>query len=441
MIFSLDVIPALKGDCLILHYGSTDEPHMVLIDGGPAGVYTNLRDRLEQIRDARGLEEQQPLNVDLLMVSHVDDDHIQGILDLTKELKEAADASQPGIVKLLGVWHNSFENIIEETPTPLPAAFDKFGPASMDGELPEDLSDHIEDEDAEAVRSSLKILQSVRQGAQLRRNLNGLGLGSSINTFFQAKKLVLAEGQNSVPMGNGLSFTVVGPMNAEVEALRKKHQQWLKELAKEGKKAEDVLAAYVDKSVTNLSSIVVVAKVDDKTMLLTGDAVGNKVLEGLELVGLVQPGGELTVDILKVPHHGSSNNVEIDFFKRIIAKDYVFSGNGEHGNPERETLEMLFAARGDADYKVHLTYEIDEIDTAREAEWNMQQAKEKKKKLEKPEKKVDIRPDWKPHEQGIAAFLEDNPSFAKKIHVVVEGEPYLINLLEEVEIAADDDDE
>ena len=53
------------------------------------------------------------------------------------------------------------------------------------------------------------------------------------------------------------------------------------------------------------------------------------------------------VDVLKVPHHGSSNNLDDDFFERIIADHYVFSGDGEHGNPERETLEMLFKARGD----------------------------------------------------------------------------------------------
>ena len=75
--------------------------------------------------------------------------------------------------------------------------------------------------------------------------------------------------------------------------------------------------------------------------------------------------GKMQVDLLKVPHHGSSNNVDDDFFERIIAKHYVFSGNGDYGNPERETLEMLFHARGDDDYTIHLTYPIDEIDMGR----------------------------------------------------------------------------
>ena len=83
-------------------------------------------------------------------------------------------------------------------------------------------------------------------------------------------------------------------------------------------------------------------------MLLTGDARGDKILEGPRARRRAQADGKsMHVDVLKVPHHGSSNNLETDFFERITADHYVFSGNGEHGNPERETLEMLFKARGD----------------------------------------------------------------------------------------------
>ena len=86
MIFSLDVIPAGKGDCFILHYGTKDDPHIVLIDGGPAGVYgEHLKNRLKQIQQTRPSKGGEPLAVDLLMVSHVDDDHIYGIIDLTNE--------------------------------------------------------------------------------------------------------------------------------------------------------------------------------------------------------------------------------------------------------------------------------------------------------------------------------------------------------------------
>ena len=107
---------------------------------------------------------------------------------------------------------------------------------------------------------------------------------------------------------------------------------------------------------TNLSRIFPVLwcsrKPADKRILLTGDARGDKIIEGLQLAGLMGQGGGSTlhVDVFKVPHHGSSNNLERGFFERITADHYVFSGNGEYGNPEREALEMLFDARGGADF-------------------------------------------------------------------------------------------
>jgi hypothetical protein len=78
-----------------------------------------------------------------------------------------------------------------------------------------------------------------------------------------------------------------------------------------------------------------------------------------------------------------------------------------------------------------LTYPIEEIDAAREADWQQHQAIEKKKQLEKPEKKV--RPDWSPATQSLASFLAENENFAKKIHIVPDGQPYLIDLFDKVE--------
>lgn len=428
--FSLDVVRARKGDCLILHYGSEDDPHLMLIDGGPKSVYgPHLRPRLVQIRKERGLKDKDPLLVDLLMVSHVDDDHIQGILDLTKELITSEMEHKSPLIRVLGFWHNSFENVIDSTPDELTASFtDKFGAASMGGDPPDDLTLDPDGEDEETVRSTLKVLASIQQGAQLRQDADRLGF--PLNPEFDGQ-LVLASGKNSFNMENGLEFTVVGPMKAELKALHAKHQQWLKDLEAKGMTAEDALAAYVDKSVPNLSSLVVLAKVDNRSMLLTGDARGDKILAGLELVKLVKKGGKLRVNILKVPHHGSSNNLDQDFFERVIADHYVFSGDGEHGNPERESLEMLLAARGNENYQVHITYPIDEIDAGRKADWEKEQAKEKKKKETNPARKV--RPNWSPEKQSIASLLKANKSFAKKVRIVPEDEPHLIDALADLE--------
>ena len=151
-------------------------------------------------------------------------------------------------------------------------------------------------------------------------------------------------GGDPIDFGNGLTLTVIGPMKPEVIKLHDDHIQWLEDLKAEGKSPPAALAAYVDESVPNLASIVVLAEVSNKRILLTGDARGDKILEGLELVDLVNAGGSSKVDVLKVPHDGSDNGLDDDFFERVVAKHYVFSGNGEHGNPERASLEMLFRA-------------------------------------------------------------------------------------------------
>ena len=114
MIFSLDVLRARKGDCLMLHYGSKDDPHLILIDGGPSNVYKpHLKPRIAQIHEARGLEDEEPLPVDVVMVSHVDDDHIKGILDLTKEQR----GNDPDVrLEVTSLWHNSFDDLLTTKP-------------------------------------------------------------------------------------------------------------------------------------------------------------------------------------------------------------------------------------------------------------------------------------------------------------------------------------
>jgi len=88
MIFSLEVRRARSGDCLILHFGTPADPGLLLVDGGPAQVYSSfLRPRLDALKSQRqGGEEDTPLPIDAVMVSHIDDDHINGILELTREL-------------------------------------------------------------------------------------------------------------------------------------------------------------------------------------------------------------------------------------------------------------------------------------------------------------------------------------------------------------------
>jgi hypothetical protein len=138
----------------------------------------------------------------------------------------------------------------------------------------------------------------------------------------------------------------------------------------------------------------------------------------------------INVDVLKCPHHGSDRNIDPIFFRRIPAKHYVFSGDGEHGNPERATLQMLLDERGDEDITIHLTYPIKDIDVGRKADWEKEQGKEKAKKAKNP--KIKVRANWSPKKNGLVAFFAENKAFAKKVVIVDENEPHLINLLDEM---------
>ncbi len=420
MLFSLDVIRAGEGDCTILHYGSKGGPRLVLIDGGPGGTYEDLKKRLQEIKDARGLDANEPLPVELLMVSHVDDDHILGVLDLTWDLIQ----TDPTFARVQHFWHNSFENVIGEVPPQLTAAFTaQFGPASLDEPL-DDLSPAL-DVDEKVVVPSLKLLASIRRGAQLRKNIIER-LGSKLNAHFGGDLIAADKNSKAVNFGDGLKFTVAGPMLPELRNLHKDHQAWLKELAAKNQKAEDVLTDYSDRSRTNLSSIVVLAEAGGKRILFTGDALGNKIMKGLELAGVIEEGGSLHVDVLKVQHHSSDRNADLDFYQRITADHYVYSGDGKNGNPERASFEWLLEARGEEDeYTIHLTYPIPEIDAAREENWRIEQGKDAKRNKE-------VRPDWSPEKQSLRAFFREHKNFAKRLSFVEEGEPHVIDLLEEV---------
>jgi hypothetical protein len=57
------------------------------------------------------------------------------------------------------------------------------------------------------------------------------------------------------------------------------------------------------------------------------------------------PGEATHVNVLKVQHHGSENNMDAAFARRISADHYVFCGNGEHENPDLGVIDTVFQSR------------------------------------------------------------------------------------------------
>ncbi len=427
-VFSLEVVRARKGDCCLLHYGTTTKPGLALIDGGPDGVYQPfLRPRLEELRAERGLADDKPMVIDLTMLSHIDDDHVAGLLELTGELLEAKDNEQPSIVRILDLWHNTFDDIIDNDAEELAGAVKThFGPASLGGGLPPGVLDGLEVSEVGSVSDTVMIIASVPQGRELRDDAKKLGIQQNMEVH--GGLVVATDGGVQCDMGKKLTFTVIGPMLPEIKKLQAEVRAWLKKHPEAQERVTaSALASLADSSPTNLSSIVVLAEAADRSILFTGDALGDKILEGLKMVGLLNQDDSIHVNVLKGQHHGSDRNYTQEFFERVTADHYVFSGNGEHGNPERETFRMLADARGDDPYTIHLTYPVDEIDVERKNEWDTKRADEQRRHAEKPS--VKVRPKWSDAKNGLAAFLADNPDVNDRIEVVEEGVPHLIDLV------------
>lgn len=339
-VFSLEALDARSGDALLVHYGTPADPRLIVVDGGFASTYADrLRPRLDQLRDARGLPDSDPFPIEHLIVSHVDDDHISGIVRMFRDLRDAENRGDELPYAVRGLWHNSFA--------------DALGAATRGAAVPAAVVDATDEPEATAA--------SIAAGREVRDVALQLGLDG--NPPFGG----LVMGPREVDLGDDLVATVVAPDDARLDALQAEWEDDVERRLRAGDVAN--AAAYVDESVPNLSSIVVHVRAGGRTMLLTGDGRGDHTLDGLRAANLIGPGGTCRVDVLKLPHHGSDRDVEPDYFETIIADHYVISGNGQHGNPSPETLKMLTESQGDRPYTIHLTYPIgvDVLDADRAA--------------------------------------------------------------------------
>jgi hypothetical protein len=342
MVFTLEALQAQHGDALLLHWKGKKR-HLLLIDGGPPIVWgTVLRKRLDALR-AQLHDDGDPLLIEGLMISHIDDDHIGGIVSLTREMVDAEKNEIAPTLDIKDLWHNAFEDLVQDGAAPSAlAAVAGVGASAASTTI----ANWLPLEDAAAV------VASVDQGRKLRDNARALAI--PINRAF-GSKLIERPTARVKPknLGDGLTLEILGPRRDRLEALQK---EWKKIVAKKKKGQTDPasVAAFLDESIFNLSSIIAVARASQKSILLTGDARGDDILDALAAAKLMK-NGRAHFDVLKVPHHGSERNVTEDFFRAVTADHYVVSANGRDGNPDEPMLEMLVVARGKARYRIYLT--------------------------------------------------------------------------------------
>ena len=361
-----------KGDCLLLEGNTSGR---VLVDAGTPDAYRDfVAAPLARLR-------QENKALDLVYVSHIDEDHIGGVLEmLDDEMAWRVHEHQiapgggnnpshrvptvPRPPQIKKIWHNAFHEQLDVDPGDIGdtlAAMATVLAGSDHGDL------------LEAASAQADLATSVMQAIQVSRRIGAKQLNIPLNPDSDKKLMMRRANQTPIRVGS-MRFTVLGPTGANLLRLRRDWKTWLDEHADtlqdirgqadedEGLLGNSDLSGFRARlalqarqfgnpgSVTppNLASLMLLAKEGSQAILLTGDARGDQIVDGLRAVGaLPATGGRLHVNVLKVQHHGAENNIDPEFCDTVTADHYVFCGNGENKNPNVDVVELIARHRFD----------------------------------------------------------------------------------------------
>lgn len=153
-------------------------------------------------------------------------------------------------------------------------------------------------------------------------------------------KLILVENALKIIKFKDITLRILGPPKKNLDKLREECKDSLKK-KKLNQNLEFDLLQILDKSIPNLSSIILLAEHKNKKILFSGDGSGDDIVEVLSKNAMLDKEGKFHVDVLKVPHHGSDRNVLPEFFNSVEADYYIFSANGRDDNPSTDTLKGI----------------------------------------------------------------------------------------------------
>jgi beta-lactamase superfamily II metal-dependent hydrolase len=299
-------LQAFNGDSILISFkDDTNKNRNILIDGGTPRTYQRfLKAELEHL-----LNENE--SIDLLIVTHIDDDHIGGIKELYQDTK--LDRS---FIK--NVWFNS-------------------------GNL---ISDYFKD-NREKTREVNIIMDdqtnmSVGQGITLENALISDGKWSQSLIRVNKKPILFY----------GSQITILSPSD---KGLKKLHKKWQIEVDKTVNMSNNhddfsipvselVKRKFTeDKAVPNGSSIAILIENQGSKALLLGDAHPSVIIESLKNLEYTDE-NKLKVDIVKVSHHASKGNTKPELLSLIECDNYMISTDGnKHGLPDKEAIARIIA--------------------------------------------------------------------------------------------------
>ncbi len=297
----LTVVHAACGDCLLLDYTGTDgTPYRILVDGGLGSAFD------------RGLARQlgppgSPTAVDIAVVTHIDGDHIAGVIRALREERLTAD----------DYWFNGRDQI---------SAPDE--PAAT---------------------------RSVKQGDALSRLIPD----DRRNRIVDGRALVVpASGPPELALPGGATAVLLSPSQARLTKLL---AGW-PEPTRDGDDLEALLRAFdedlergqgevgKDGSVPNGASIAFLFEHDGASVLFTADAWASELIESITALLArrnaarvdTTPLAALPVQLFKLSHHGSRQNLTDALLDLIEPQQILISTDGsKFKHPDLDTLDIL----------------------------------------------------------------------------------------------------
>ncbi|MBM1633882.1 hypothetical protein JQV27_13265 [Sulfitobacter mediterraneus] len=334
-LFSLKLLPASDGDCLILSWSDGGPLKHMVVDGGRAGTYPYLKKQF--VRMAENGEE-----LELYVLTHIDADHISGALSYLK------DSRRPIAPK--DVWFNGYRQIKGE------------GRRSMQ--------------------------QGDAYSAALAK------LGWPLNRHFSGGVASIETAPNPIEVA-GLKLSILSPDSTRLKAMGERWTRWYRKQDTEGKAAtregtrasanrnkeplpnplvvEDlVVDTDIDSEVPNGTSIAFVAEWQGRRVLFGGDAHPDLLVNSLGPLADAE-GGRYRVDLLKAPHHGSTKNISRELVERIDCRHIVLSTNGNiHSHPDPQAIAKFIHFGSQGRKVLHFNY-----DTDRTRPWDNATAKQR----------------------------------------------------------------
>jgi beta-lactamase superfamily II metal-dependent hydrolase len=311
-------LKALNGDSILITMEDADIKTRILIDGGPPQSFKSMQpgnSRNGFLKKTLKRLIQEDEKIDLVILTHVDDDHIGGLL------KGFEDPNfLPKIVK--SVIFNSGRLIFEHFNLQSCTVNDLAG--NFDG----------------------RALTSISQGISFEQLILNLNIWDR-RLFWQSSNY----------QGENFSLQFLSPGEAELKNLAIK---WANESVSSltashktdyEKSYEELLlndSFSEDTSVHNGSSLSFILTYQEKNYLFLGDAFPSTVIDGLKKLGFSER-NKLNVDLVKLSHHGSKSNTSIELLKMIATQQYVISTDGsKHGLPNKMTLARIHHVNPDA---------------------------------------------------------------------------------------------